>query len=195
MSNQIVIGLSGQIGSGKNTAAIFLREKYPHFTELAFAENVKKVVALLTGTTLEENLDREKRKRRIDAFEATLGELQQKVGNGMRNAVGKNVWIQAVMSEPSPFKIVTDVRFPDEVTAIEAAGGIVIRIERSEEHKKLHDQKREFVNDMRPRDDISETALNDYDFRLTVDNNGTLEELKCAVLRIVEVTLGDLLEK
>lgn len=191
MEGKIVIGLSGKIGSGKNTAAILLRKSYPDFIELAFAENVKKVVAILTGTTLEENMDREKRKRRIDVFGATLGELQQKVGNGMRAAVGVNVWINAVMMDPSPFKIVTDVRFPDEVKAIEEAGGIVIRIERSEEHKKLHDVKGEFLNDMRPKNDISETALDDYDFKLVVKNDGNLDDLESELLNIVEVIAGE----
>jgi hypothetical protein len=181
----MLIGLSGKIGSGKNTAAILLREEHPQFIEVAFAENVKKVVAILTGTTFEENMDREKRKRRIEAFGATLGELQQKVGNGMRQTVGTNVWIQAVMSNLSPYTIITDVRFPDEVKAIEQAGGIVIRIERTEEHQKVHDLKGEFLNDMRPRNDITETALDDYPFERKVMNNGTLEEFKKALLQVL----------
>lgn len=189
MDSPIVIGLSGKIGSGKNTAATLILEEYPFFTELAFAENVKRVVAILTGTTFEENMDREKRKRRIDAFDATLGELQQKVGNGMRSAVGKNVWIQAVISNPSRFKIITDVRFPDEVKAVEEAGGFVIRIVRSEEHKTLHDTKGEFVNDMRPKDDISETALDDYPFASEIRNEGSLLELKMKLLQLIDAFL------
>lgn len=195
MEEPLIIGLSGKIGSGKNTAATIISEVYPHFVELAFAENVKKVVAILTGTTLEENMDREKRKRRIPAFNATLGELQQTIGNGMRALLGPNVWISAVMSNLSKYKIITDVRFPDEVKAIEAAGGIVIRIERDEEHINLHDLKGEFKNDMRPRDDISETALDDYDFRLSVLNNGDLEQFKHAIIVVIEAALGDLLCK
>lgn len=179
---QYIIGLSGKIGAGKDTAAALIQKHYEQFTKLAFAENIKKIVALLTGTTFEENMDREKRKKKIDAFDATLGQLQQKVGNGMRDAVGKNVWVNAVISEPSKYKIVTDVRFPDEVKAIEAAGGIVIRINRT-----VDQSAPEFVNDLRPRDDITETALDDYHFDFIVDNNGTLEDFEKHLLRIIKV--------
>lgn len=175
--NRIVIGISGKIGSGKNTACDLIRSDFPFFKELAFAVNVKKVVAILTGSTLEENLDRQLRKRFISNFGATLGELQQKVGNGMRNSVGTNVWIESVILEPSEFKIITDVRFPDEVEAVERVGGIVIRLERSEEHKLEHDKSGEFAGDMRPKDDISETALDNYPFKHRIRNEGTKIEL------------------
>jgi len=185
----VVIGISGKIGAGKDVLARELMSIYPAFKQFAFATLVKETVALLTGTTLEENMDREKRKRFIPAFNATLGELQQKVGNGMRAAVGTNVWIHPVISNPTKCKIITDVRFPDEVRAIEDAGGIVIRLERSEEHKKLHDQKGEFEGDMRPRNDISETALDNYEFKFRVQNDGTLEELVAKVIDILKKSI------
>jgi hypothetical protein len=188
MQRPKILGFSGKIGAGKDTAAAFIKNLYPDSKLLAFAVNVKIVVALLTGTTLEENLDREKRKRFIPAFNATLGELQQKVGNGMRAAVGVNVWIDSVLNDPAEYKIITDVRFPDEVKAIEDAGGMVIRLERSEEHKIQHDVNFEFANDMRPKDDISETALDGYKFKYVVKNDSTLAALKEKILALLYVT-------
>ena len=174
----MIIGLSGHIGSGKDTACAIIQKCHPNlFVELAFALNVKKVVAILTGTTLAENMDRKLRRKFIPAFNATLGQLQQKVGNGMRAAVGTNVWIEAILLNPSEFKIVTDVRFPDEVAAIEKAGGIVIRLERSRDHILKHDETGDIANDERPLDDISETALDNYEFKHRILNEGTLEEL------------------
>jgi hypothetical protein len=187
MQKPKILAFSGSIGAGKDTAGNFIKNIHPEYEMFAFALNVKKVVAILTETTMEENLDRQKSKRFIPAFNATLGELHQKVGNGMRAAVGVNVWIDSVLSDPAKYKIITDVRFPDEVKAIEDAGGMVIRIERPEEHKIEHDVNFELANDKRPRDDISETALNGYKFKYVIRNDSTLAAFKEKILALLYV--------
>ena len=118
------VGLSGKIGAGKDTAADeFIKQWHGEVTRLSFALKVKQTVALLTNTTLEDNIDRSKRQTRIEPLDATLGELQQKIGNGLRELIHEDVWVHSVLSDKSPgIKLITDVRYPNEARAIEKSG-------------------------------------------------------------------------
>lgn len=100
-----------------------------------------------------------------------------------RNIIHPNIWVNALMSEyknysrseftkgkgiinPNPVYpnwIIPDVRFPNELAAVKAKGGITIRIERP---SVISDDNHE-----------SETALDDAEFDYTVINEGTVEEL------------------
>lgn len=82
-----------------------------------------------------------------------------------------------------PNWIITDVRFPNEAQAIKDRGGIVIRVNRLTEEQKIASLK---ARANRPNNAIklalknehpSETALDDYEFDITIDNNGSIEEL------------------
>jgi len=81
----------------------------------------------------------------------------------------------AILIEPSNW-LVTDVRFPDEVKAIEDRGGVVIRVNRPDE-PLIEDGTTIYYP---PFDDVehpSETALDDYEFDYVINNNGTIEDL------------------
>jgi len=78
-----------------------------------------------------------------------------------------------------PNWIITDVRFGNEVEAVKARGGTLIRVNR----KRYVEYKGQMVEaeDMHP----SECSLDFYkSFDYTIDNNGTLEELKEEVTKI-----------
>lgn len=228
-----LIGISGRIGFGKDTLAAILQDSlHPegqNYELVSFALNVKKVVAQITGTTLEQNLSREGKSTAIHAFPfvphecehivaimtgttfeqncslderirvppgftktlaeyqdivrewvnslrvgKTLGEYQQLVGQGMRDVVQSDVWVQGALRAPAPFKIIPDVRYPGEVEAIEQNGGMVIRLERPA-HLIT-------VQDARDPNHSSEIALNDYKFKYVVQNDGTLQDLKARTL-------------
>lgn len=154
-----------------------LKEIWPHYEIISFALNVKKVVALLTGTTLEQNLTREGKASIPPGFNKTLGEYQQIVGQGMRDIVQHDVWVQGVLWSEALFKIIPDVRYPGEVQAIEAAGGIVIRLFRPQELIS--------VNDAQDPSHSSEIALNNHKFDYVVINDGSLEELKERALEAI----------
>jgi hypothetical protein len=64
-----------------------------------------------------------------------------------------------------PNWIITDMRFPNEMQAIKANGGITIKVVRP------HDK--EIPLDLHP----SETALDDVEFDYEIVNDGTLEDL------------------
>lgn len=97
----------------------------------------------------------------------TIREVLQVVGtNIFRLMLENDVWAN------SPFRrdwseydvvIITDCRFPNEKEITEKHGGIVIRLTRD---TGLVD------------DHSSETALDEYEFKYTYDNNGSFEDLE-----------------
>ena len=74
-----------------------------------------------------------------------------------------------------PNWIITDVRFPNEVEAIEDKGGTVIRIERT---PRSYGTEFEIEHS-------SETALDDYDFDYVINNNGSISDLIDKVRQIL----------
>jgi hypothetical protein len=85
-----------------------------------------------------------------------------------------------------PNWIITDVRFPNEAQAIKDRGGIVIRVNRDFVQTKLKDGQtltvqrgiltgEEHLQLKTPHP--SETALDDYEFDIVVENDGSIEEL------------------
>jgi hypothetical protein len=99
----------------------------------------------------------------------TIREVLQVLGTDIfRERVYEQVWAEA------PFKqdweginvvLLTDVRFPNEVAAVEERGGCVLRIDRS-------------VTGLDSDNHASETALDDFDFEFRYQNDGTLEDLR-----------------
>jgi len=105
--------------------------------------------------------------------------LQNMGTEGMREQVHPNFWVNALFSGYKrmshsgstrdmkfPNWIITDVRFPNELKAIEERGGIPIRISRT----GIHTPKPE---DLHP----SETSLDNASFKYYINNDGTLEDL------------------
>lgn len=96
-----------------------------------------------------------------------------------------------------PNWIITDVRFPNEAKAIKDRGGIIIRVNRNTsvtyeqlkaKYPKLNWDEAEEISpeDLVAASDLydktitvhpSETALDEYTFDYTIDNNGTIDEL------------------
>lgn len=171
-----IIGLSGKIGSGKDTAAEFLVERYPMLKRSSFALKVKQIVGILTNTSTELNLTREGKSSTPPGFDMTLGKMQQLVGQGMRDLICDDIWIISVLNNVKGFIVISDVRYPNEVEAIKARGGVVYRINRTTD---LEDDGREAGHS-------SETALDDYDgFTDVIENDGSLEEF---MDKLVELT-------
>jgi hypothetical protein len=72
---------------------------------------------------------------------------------------------------PRPKWIVTDVRFPNEATALQKVGGKIIRINRPA------------VNPINAHS--SETSLDDWEFDYTIDNNGSILDLQESIKNIL----------
>lgn len=175
----MIIGISGKRGSGKNTLAELIRKRRPEYQIRAYADKLKQIVAILTGLPIEDMYSEEGKARYLDDWGMTVGQIQQRIGTEVVRAINPNAWIIALFADYTPDQLwaVTDVRFLNEVAAIQDRDGIVVRAEREQRG-----------DDGRNSDHLSETALDGYeDWDLVIDNNGTLEELESAALRVLDV--------
>lgn len=143
----------------------------------------------------------------------TYRELLQVIGTDLfRNKFHEDTWVNALFSKyypkicsgvtycalagkpeiscnqcpEYPNWIITDVRFPNEVKAIKDRGGVVIRVNRDIRCKDgLKDSHYRLIEEQHP----SETALDDYEFNFTIDNNSTIEHL-IAEVRAILISLN-----
>jgi hypothetical protein len=182
----MLIGISGKLGSGKNTVADII-QKIMHKTyslELkAYADKLKQITSLMTGVSLESCYTQEGKNIFLPEWQMTVGEFQQKIGTeGMRNGVHPNAWIYALFAnynEKSNW-IVTDVRFPNEAKAIKKRKGLLVRVE--------GDPAKIRENSTRNLSHPSETSLDSWKpWDYMIDNSGTLAQLKEQVEYFTEI--------
>ena len=209
----MIIGICGFIGSGKDTIADYLVNLHG-FRRESFANSLKDAVAQVFGwdrTMLEGRTkqSREWREQRDDWWSQRLGMeitprfiLQQWGTNVLRQHFHDDIWIASLENKIRNIKddvVITDCRFPNEISAIRAAGGRVIRVVRGPEPKwydaavsvnrgpdgnstwSLSKNKLEKLG-IHP----SETSWVGTDFDAVIDNNGTLDDLWHQVKNLVQ---------
>ena len=142
----MIIGVTGFIGSGKDTIADYLVTHHG-FKRVSFAASLKDAVAavfgwdreLLEGTT---KSSREWREERDEWWSNRLGMvitprwvLQFWGTDVLRNHFHNDIWVASVENKLRQAKdniVITDCRFANEVNAIKNAGGITVRVQRGE---------------------------------------------------------------
>ena len=149
-------------------------------------------------------------------IKTTPRNLLQIIGTDcLRDKIHPEIWVRSLMSEYKPTRsylnvveelnlpyyeyfphwVITDVRFPNEVDAIKANDGIVIRVNRKFFTHTLADGSKVTVergfltgheDELFGKESPSETALDDFqDWDYVIDNDGTLEELEEKVRQIL----------
>ena len=81
-----------------------------------------------------------------------------------------------IIDSSFPNWIITDVRFPNEIKAIQDRGGIVIRVNRDDFVTNSKTNER-FKVKVHKTEHPSETALDDYEFDHVIENDGSIEDL------------------
>lgn len=106
----VAIGLTGYAGSGKDTTADYLVERYG-FVRVAFADKLKEF-ALASVPAVRENVQEvgwhESKQR------PWIRELLQDIGTAARDTFGDDFWIRQVEIPDAERVVFTDVRYPNE---------------------------------------------------------------------------------
>ena len=171
----LIIGISGKMGSGKDTVAREIIKTFPNynFRRVSFGYNVKKIVSILTGLDMRTILSRKIKKVYLEDWGMTVGELFQQVGtNALRDLLNKDTWILSLFNNVNNGEniIITDVRFINEADSIINRGGYLIRI--NGDPNKIRDNETRNINHK------SETELDTYKkFDIIYNNIPPIENL------------------
>lgn len=174
--SKLIIGISGKIGSGKDTLADFLQKwsNKPILAKKSFAYKLKMTGAFLTGTDSSLWFTQEGKNVYLDAWGMTIGEFQQKLGTeAIRNGLHSNAWIISLFADLNKDSrwVITDMRFKNEAKAVKDNGGILVRIDGDPTNTRTN-SKRDLTHP-------SETDLDDFqDWDVHYKNTGTLADLE-----------------
>lgn len=186
----IIIGFSGYMRSGKDTAGGYLRDRHG-FHHASFAAKLKDALYALNPLIprdtagpgdfrLQPLVDAYGWEQAKDRFPEVRALLQRLGTDAGRKVLGENVWVDAVMRDmPVDRDVVfTDLRFPNEAQAIKDAGGVVVRIHRPgfEPGPDAH---------------VSETALDGFAFDFEVTNEGSLDSFRLAIGFVLDMARSE----
>ncbi len=128
-----LIGIVGQAGAGKSTLARLIAERHA-FEEESLAAPLKAVCAALFGFTNAQLFGPSEARNEVDPrWGFAPRKALQFIGTEVARGLHKDVWVRALLrtlAQPGAprFVVVSDVRFQNEVDAIHAAGGKVVKI-------------------------------------------------------------------
>lgn len=203
----MIIGICGFIGSGKDTIADYL-VNFHEFRRESFASTLKDAVSAVFGwdRTLLEGRTKEAREwreqvdpwwaERLDMPTLTPRWVLQYWGTEVcRKAFHDDIWIASLENKLRNSKdnvVISDCRFPNEISSIRNAGGKIIWVQRGQlpdwydvavEANKGHNWA--FQELKVKKIHASETAWAGTDFDNIIDNNGSLDSLYTQVRQLV----------
>jgi hypothetical protein len=166
-----IIGVAGRKRAGKNTAA----DALVGYEQLAFATPLKLMLATLLRY---QGADDELIDRMLEgdlkevptpllAGQTPRYALQRLGTEWGRQQMADSFWVDIALEKAKQVQqaVITDVRFPNEVQAIQDAGGRVIRIERPDRPVGTGEEH------------SSEVLIDTLDVNVTIVNNGSVDTL------------------
>lgn len=208
----MIIGICGFIGSGKDTIADYLVNNHGYRRE-SFANSLKDAVAAVFGwdRTLLEGRTKEAREWREQPdvwWSERLGKtitprwvLQYWGTEVCRKSFHDDIWIASLehrILKSNDDIVISDCRFPNEISAIKKAGGVVVRVVRGDEPVWLEHAKNYMAGptnmgwsigkDVLAKHNVhaSEYSWVNTEFDAVFDNNATLDHLFNQVETLVE---------
>lgn len=170
MSKQLLVGLCGPAGCGKDSVARYMSNC--GFDRYTLAMPLKRGLQAMLGIELDVWDDRERKEAVIPWLGKSPRQVAQTLGTEWgRQHVHPDLWVKLMLrrwdevrQSLSPRMVVTDVRFDNEALAIINAGGTVWRVERE--------------NVSPVAEHISEKGISPALIEGSVKNYGTLEHLE-----------------
>jgi hypothetical protein len=195
----MIIGVCGFIGSGKDTIADYL-VNFHEFRRESFATTLKDAVAAVFGwdRTMLEGRTKEAREWReqVDPWWAARLDMPTRTPRWVlqywgtevcRKAFHDDIWIASLENKLRNSKdhvVISDCRFPNEISSIKNAGGQIIWVHRGdlpEWYETAVDANRGSnvaLNELkRLKIHASETAWVGTEFDAIIDNNSTIDAL------------------
>jgi hypothetical protein len=171
----MIIGLHGASRAGKDSVATILRDEHG-FEWRSFAANLRTILCEINPFLPEMNMhlvpavaqfgwDKVKEKSYSSV------EMMISLGQSVRDTIDLDAWVRPVMrglDDPLKNVVISDVRQPNEVEAIQALGGQIWKINRPGSKSRGMDH-----------------LLEDYDFDTIIYNNGTLKNLSDIVKALI----------
>ena len=198
----MIIGICGLIGAGKDTAADYL-VNFHEFRRDSFAATLKDAVASVFGWDRDLLEGRTKTARewreQIDTWWAArlnMPNLTPRLALQLwgtevcRKGFHDEIWIASVENKIRQSKdniVISDCRFPNEISSIRNAGGRVIRITRGQNPDWFAVARRnpELMSIQHPEVHASEYSWAATDFDFVIDNNGSIEDLYAQLKNLV----------
>lgn len=174
-----IIAISGKRQRGKDTAAKMLRQMIPGAKIVRWAQVLKKVSAIILGCREEDFESEEFKNSKIGGVygDMTYREFLIKFGTEAGRVVNPLIWIDALerSSNENDVYIIPDTRFLNEAQYSDSRpGNLLFRIERRG------------VDESGVPDYVltssGECELDSYPFRHVIHNNGSLEDLRDALV-------------
>jgi hypothetical protein len=198
----MIIGICGLIGSGKDTIADYLVNIH-EFRRDSFAATLKDAVAsvfgwdrmMLEGRT---KSSREWREQRDEWWSQRLGRditprwiLQYWGTEVCRQGFHDDIWIASLENKLRNTRddvVISDCRFPNEISAIRNQGGYVIRVVRGPDPEWFHYAQHhpEQMPVEFPQVHASEYSWANTRFDRVIENNGSLDELYSEITDLVQ---------
>lgn len=208
----MIVGFVGFIGSGKDTAADYL-VNFHEFRRDSFANTLKDAVAAVFGwdRVLLEGRTKEAREWReqVDPWwSSRLGRdvtprwiLQYWGTEVCRKGFHDDIWIASLENKMRKTKdniVISDVRFPNEISAIHNAGGIVVRVKRGPEPEWYEEALNYNAGPQRigwalGKHKLEQLGIHASEYSWVggkidyiVDNNGTIDDLFYQIKNLVQ---------
>jgi len=207
----MIVGITGLIGSGKDTIADYL-VTFKGFRRMSFAEPLKDAMSavfgwdreLLEGKTVYSRQWREQVDPwwadRLSIPNLTPRYVLQQWGTEVgRRAFHDDIWIASVENKLRNIKdniVLSDARFPNELKAVNNAGGITIRVIRGENppwyeaaYSLSSNKDNEYAKKVLESYGVHASEYSSIGLKhdFYIDNNGTVDQLHKQINSVINL--------